>query len=121
MLSWQDEGLAVGVGVGLVNDGRGTLCADGRADRHEESKKAQQGVCVFAANRDAYPKVAAEPAMYWPRVLSIPLGPGPNLMMLVAPKMKPMMRPTPGTGGECRKKTRISGEGTYCHPSWRPS
>ena len=42
----------------------------------------------------AYPKVAAEPSMYWPRVLIMPLGPGPKRMMLVAPKMKPMTRPT---------------------------
>lgn len=24
-----------------------------------------------------YPKVAADPSMYWPSVLSMPLGPGP--------------------------------------------
>jgi hypothetical protein len=41
-----------------------------------------------------YPKVAAEPTMYWPRVLIMPLGPGPKRIMLVAPKMKPMTRPT---------------------------
>lgn len=52
MLSWQDEGLAVGVGVGLVDDGRGTLCTDGRANGHEESKKAQQrSLCVCSESR----------------------------------------------------------------------
>lgn len=34
---------------------------------------------------NAYPKVAAEPIMYWPSVLSIPFGPGPNRTMLVNP------------------------------------
>jgi hypothetical protein len=42
----------------------------------------------------AYPKVAAEPAMYCPNVRIIPLGPGPNRMMFVAPNIKPIMRPT---------------------------
>ena len=42
----------------------------------------------------SYPNVAAEPSMYWPRVRIMPLGPGPYLMMFVAPKMKPMIRPT---------------------------
>jgi hypothetical protein len=31
------------------------------------------------------PNVAADPAMYCPSVRIIPLGPGPNLMMFVAP------------------------------------
>jgi hypothetical protein len=35
--------------------------------------------------RYPYPNVAAEPAMYCPSVRIIPLGPGPNRMMLVAP------------------------------------
>jgi hypothetical protein len=35
----------------------------------------------------AYPKVAADPAMYCPSVLIIPLGPGPNLIMFVAPEI----------------------------------
>jgi hypothetical protein len=66
VLSRQDEGLAVGVGIGLVDGGRGALCADGATDGHEESGWSQQHcrVCVSAAVRDAYPKVAAEPAMY---------------------------------------------------------
>lgn len=42
----------------------------------------------------AYPNVAADPAIYCPSVLSMPFGPGPNLMMFVAPKMKPIMMPT---------------------------
>ena len=48
----------------------------------------------------AYPNVAAEPSMYWPSVRSIPRGPGPCVMMLQEPKMKPMVRPTAG-GGKC--------------------
>jgi len=40
------------------------------------------------------PKVAADPAMYCPKVRIIPLGPGPNLMILVAPNIKPMINPT---------------------------
>jgi len=32
--------------------------------------------------------------MYWPSVRIMPLGPGPYRMIFVAPKMKPMMRPT---------------------------
>jgi hypothetical protein len=35
--------------------------------------------------RGAYPKVAAEPIMYWPNVRSIPFGPGPKRTMLVKP------------------------------------
>lgn len=42
----------------------------------------------------AYPNVAAEPSMYCPNVLRSPFGPGPYLMMFVAPKMNPMIRPT---------------------------
>lgn len=34
--------------------------------------------------------------MYWPNVLIMPLGPGPNLIMFVAPKMNPMISPTAG-------------------------
>jgi hypothetical protein len=34
----------------------------------------------------AYPKVAPEVAMYWPSVRIIPFGPGPNLIMFVAPE-----------------------------------
>lgn len=41
MLSGQDEGLAVGVGVSLVDDGRSTLCANGGTDGHEESERSQ--------------------------------------------------------------------------------
>ncbi len=33
----------------------------------------------------AYPNVAAEPAMYCPRVRSMPFGPGPKRTMLVKP------------------------------------
>ena len=42
----------------------------------------------------AYPNVAADPSIYWPSVLSMPLGPGPKRMMFVAPKMNPMISPT---------------------------
>jgi hypothetical protein len=40
------------------------------------------------------PNVAPEPSMYCPNVLKGPCGPAPNLMILVAPKMKPMIKPT---------------------------
>jgi hypothetical protein len=36
----------------------------------------------------AYPKVAPDVAMYWPSVRIIPLEPGPNLIMFVAPKQR---------------------------------
>lgn len=42
----------------------------------------------------AYPKVAADPSMYCPNVRIMPCGPGPYLMMFVAPKMKPIHSPT---------------------------
>jgi len=42
----------------------------------------------------ACPNVAPEPSMYCPSVRIGPCAPAPNLMMFVAPKMKPMMRPT---------------------------
>lgn len=80
-----------------------------------------------------HPKVAAEPSMYWPRVRSMPLGPGPNLMMLVAPaqrvrgsfaeasghvggapKMKPMMRPTAAAGPVSARSAEEKG-GTELH------
>ena len=35
----------------------------------------------------AYPNVAADPAMYWPSVRSMPFGPGPNRTMFVKPGM----------------------------------
>jgi hypothetical protein len=34
-----------------------------------------------------YPKVAADPIIYWPSVRSIPFGPGPKRTMLVNPEM----------------------------------
>jgi hypothetical protein len=83
------------LGESCGHDGR-AVSADSGADRHEESMRAlalivptRQDVFLFP-----YPKVAAEPTMYWPKVLIMPLGPGPKRMMLVAPKMKPMTRPT---------------------------
>lgn len=33
----------------------------------------------------AYPKVAPEPSIYWPRVRITPFGPAPKRIMLVAP------------------------------------
>lgn len=64
--------------------------------------------------RSTNPKVAPDMAMYWPRVLMMPLGPAPYLKMVVVPgcalvrrvegqgreagaavpKMKPMITPT---------------------------
>ena len=43
----------------------------------------------------ANPNVAALPAIYWPKLRSMPFGPGPFLTMLYPPKMKPMHSPTP--------------------------
>lgn len=42
----------------------------------------------------AYPNVALDPSIYCPSVRIGPCAPAPNLMIFVAPKMKPMMRPT---------------------------
>jgi hypothetical protein len=39
----------------------------------------------MSKHNHAYPKVAADPIMYWPSVRSIPLGPGPKRTMLVNP------------------------------------
>lgn len=41
-----------------------------------------------------YPNVAAEPAIYCPKVRIMPFGPGPKRIMFVAPNIKPMIRPT---------------------------
>lgn len=78
-----------------LREDRRALCSYGSADGHEEA----EGRTVSRYSRGdmfdvPYPNVAAEPSMYWPSVRSIPLGPGPNLMMFVAPKMKPMIKPT---------------------------
>ena len=35
--------------------------------------------------------------MYCPNVLIMPFGPGPYLIMFVAPNMKPMIKPTAGS------------------------
>lgn len=43
-----------------------------------------------------HPKVADDPSMYCPSVLIMPFGPGPYLIMFVAPKMNPMISPTAG-------------------------
>ena len=64
-----------------------------------DMKKLQESAvsihCSFViGGAKAYPNVAAEPSMYWPSVRSMPFGPGPNLMMFVAPKMKPIIKPT---------------------------
>ena len=67
-----------------------------------DMKKLRQSVIVSELDGGrrlygpAYPNVAADPSIYWPSVRIMPLGPGPNLMMLVAPKMKPMIKPTAG-------------------------
>jgi hypothetical protein len=65
--------------------------------------------CIRLLYGVAYPNVAADPIMYCPSVLNIPLGPGPKRTMFVnpsavrpgshsmlgyAPKMKPMIKPT---------------------------
>jgi len=41
-----------------------------------------------------YPKVAAEPTMYCPKLRITPLGPGPCFTIEYPPKMKPMQSPT---------------------------
>jgi hypothetical protein len=51
----------------------------------------------------SYPNVAADPSIYCPNVRIMPLAPGPYRMMLVAPKMNPMMRPT--AVGKCASQS----------------
>jgi len=50
---------------------------------------AMKKLCTLSGARVsgwyAYPKVAADPIMYWPSVRIIPLGPGPKRTMLVNP------------------------------------
>ena len=45
----------------------------------------------------------------------MPFGPGPKRMMFVAPKMKPMIRPT--AVYDQRKASKIVLRTTYCLPS----
>ena len=74
------------------------------------------------SHMQTYPKVAAEPTMYWPSVRIMPLGPGPKRMMLVAPKMKPMTRPTAVSRvREHIPQLSTPSSDTYCRPSCRPS
>lgn len=81
-------------------------------------KLAVSGTLHDACCGFTYPNVAAEPPMYVPSVRRSPLGPGPYLMMVVAPNMKPMIRPT----ARLISFGIISRlEATYCHPSWLPS
>jgi hypothetical protein len=67
-----------------------------------------------------YPNVAAEPAMYCPKVRIIPLGPGPNRMMFVAPNIKPMMMPTAVAMGQRHIWDIARDNRAYIHPSLRP-
>jgi hypothetical protein len=83
VLARQDHGPAVDPVEGLGGNG-GAVCADRGTNGHEEAV-ASVSVCMWGDSRGAYPKVAAEPAMYCPRVRSIPLGPGPKRTMLVNP------------------------------------
>lgn len=85
--------VSLGLGKGSGHNRR-AFGADGCADGHEEAVENVSACDYRQAFHTAYPKVAAEPSMYWPSVLIMPLGPGPKRMMLVAPKMKPMIRPT---------------------------
>jgi len=50
----------------------------------------------------SHPNVAAEPSMYCPNVRIMPLGPGPNLTMLVAPKRNQCQVP-------CTKESQFDG------------
>jgi hypothetical protein len=51
VLSGQDEGFAVGVGIGLVDNGRGALRADGATDGHEESSQSQQRAHAYVSSK----------------------------------------------------------------------
>lgn len=94
--------------------------ADGGADGHEEAVEVVSACSFRMTPYRTYPKVAAEPSMYWPRVLIMPLGPGPKRMMLVAPKMKPMIRPTAVKRLVQSFDMRVFAS-TYSHPSYHPS
>lgn len=61
-------------------------------------KKLGESVTGCDNSMNYYPNVAAEPTMYCPRVRSMPFGPGPKRTIFVAPKMKPMIRPTARRG-----------------------
>lgn len=49
---------------------------------------SRQPQCTHFPVPSSYPKVADDPSMYCPNVRSIPFGPGPNLMMFVAPALR---------------------------------
>jgi hypothetical protein len=44
--------------------------------------------------KKAYPKVAPEPSMYFPRVRITPLGPAPYWKIVTVPMINPMIPPT---------------------------
>jgi hypothetical protein len=83
----------------------------------------------------AYPKVAADPIIYWPSVRSIPLGPGPKRTMLVNPSaVRVAARGVLAVRTEDEANDQADGclmvrlyvrdpiaEITYIHPSCHPS
>lgn len=73
---------------GLGGYGR-AVCSDGGANGHEEAIVSHVSICQTRPSRKSYtyPNVAAEPAMYWPSVRSMPLGPGPKRTMFVKPSL----------------------------------
>ena len=73
-------------------------------------------MCENLGGERACPNVAPEPSMYCPSVRIGPCAPAPNLMMFVAPNMKPMMRPTAVRNHEqVSKKDRLSLDHTATH------
>ena len=59
--------------------------SDDATNGHEEAIIAiSNRVSRYGRTLD-YPKVAPDPAMYWPRVLIMPLGPAPYRKMLTVP------------------------------------
>jgi hypothetical protein len=85
VLSRQDCRAVVDAAEGLGGDGR-AVCADSCADGHEEAVAFGQYRTHTIERTKAYPNVAAEPAIYCPRVRSMPFGPGPNRTMFVKPR-----------------------------------
>lgn len=61
------------------------LCPNCCSDGHEEAKHRSQTKSLHGQD-ETHPNVAAEPSIYCPSVLPMPLGPAPNLAMFVAPE-----------------------------------
>lgn len=72
---------------------RGAVCPYRRSNAHEEAVN-RLALCHVFRRHLPYPKVAEEPSIYCPSVRIMPFGPGPYLIIFVAPKMKPIINPT---------------------------